>query len=132
MRRQYDLSEGDTQYLGTTGLNWETVLEGGVRRVIVHTLPVPPGYNHTEVSVHLRLEAGYPDTQIDMAYFHPPLERSDGVGIRATATEQFDGKAWQRWSRHRTATNAWRVGVDDISSHMALVEEWLKLELEKK
>lgn len=131
MRQQFHLPSDDEEYLNTCALPWETVIENRVQRLIIYDFPVPPGYDRNNVDLNLRIQTGYPDTQIDMVYFHPPLARSDGRPIKAIATEQFDDKQWQRWSRHRTAANPWRSGLDCIATHLGLVEEWLKKELTK-
>jgi hypothetical protein len=130
-RREFGLLEDDEQYLNSLGLRWETVTEGGIRRVVMHNWPVPAGYNSSAVSVNIQLPPGYPDTQIDMAYFYPPLMRADGRPIGALAPDQFDAKEWQRWSRHRAAGSAWRMGIDCLETHMALVADWLVAELRK-
>ena len=130
-RREFGLLEDDEQYLNLLGLSWEAATEGGVRRAVIHDWPVPEGYNRTAVSVNVQLPPGYPDTQIDMAYFYPPLMRADGRPISALALDQFDGKEWQRWSRHRTVGSAWRMGIDCLETHMALVTDWLVAELRK-
>lgn len=130
-RRQFDLPTEDTEWLESLLLPYELVLEGGARRVVIHELPVPAGYTIPTVSVNVRIEAGYPDTQIDMAYFYPALSRSDGKPISALASDMFDGKTWQRWSRHRTQANPWRPGIDNLETHMALVQDWLVRELKK-
>lgn len=131
MRQQFHLPSDDEEYLNARSLSWETVISNRVQRVIVYDFPVPPGYDRHNVGLNLRIETGYPDAQIDMVYFHPPLARSDGRPIKAVKTEQFDGKEWQRWSRHRSAANPWRPGIDCIATHLGLVEEWLKKELTK-
>lgn len=131
LRKMFKLSESDTAFLDSLGLPWEAVTEGGVNRVIINDFPIPKGYNIEKVSLHLRIEAGYPDVQIDMVYFYPDLTRNDNIAIRTIAAESFDGKVWQRWSRHRTGEAPWRPGLDDISTHMALIREWLNLELLK-
>jgi hypothetical protein len=74
---------------------------------------------------------GYPDSQIDMAYFAPVLARSDNRGVNGLSFMQFDGRQWQQWSRHRTANSPWRIGEDDLSSHMGYVFAWLEAELRK-
>ncbi len=79
----------------------------------------------------LRIEPNYPDTQIDMVYFSPSFTRADNKAIKAVTAQNFDGKIWQQWSRHRTGKNPWRPGVDDISTHLLLVDYWLKSELNK-
>ena len=135
MRRQFELPSFDTQYLQTLGLKWETIAEhGGKKRwLLLHDWPVPTdGYNVGLAIVALLIAPGYPDAQIDMAYFHPPLARKDGKAIGALASHNLDGKTFQRWSRHRTKEAPWRPGEDDVSSHLVLVTDWLEREFEKR
>ena len=129
-RKQFSLPPDDIDWLNAHGLPYELVVEG-TPRLVVHRFPVPAGYNVDNVSLYLRIEPGYPDTQIDMVYFYPALTRRDGRAIGALAQEAFDGKTWQRWSRHRTPANPWRPGIDNVSTHLALVAEWLERELRK-
>lgn len=130
-RRQFMLPEEDRDWLEIYGHRYELVNEDGVLRVVLYGLVTPPGYNHPQVDLNVRIESGYPDTQIDMVYFHPPLARADGKPIKAISTDSFDGKTWQRWSRHRTHANAWRPGVDCLMTHIAQVRHWLESELTK-
>lgn len=127
MRRQFTLPEEDNEYLSFSRYSWETINQSG-NWVIIHDYPVPEGYNVSNVSVALKIETGYPTSQIDMAYFHPQLSRKDGKAIGALTIIGFDGKHWQRWSRHRTPVNHWRVGIDDICTHLAFVTHWLERE----
>lgn len=131
MRRQFSLPAEDMEWLEGCGLAYELVSEGGVLRVVLHNHPVPSGYNVVEVSVYVRIDPGYPDAQIDMAYFYPHLALSSGRAIGAISPDPFDGKTWQRWSRHRTPTNPWRPGIDGLATHFALVDEWLQREPKK-
>ncbi len=133
MRRQFTMPECDVLYLGTTGLQWEAVCDpSGAQWLLLHGWPVRhAGYNARAVTVALQIPAGYPDTQIDMAYFSPPLSRNDGKGIGALSTMVIDNKSFQRWSRHRTGDAPWRPGEDDVSSHLVLVDDWLERELVK-
>ncbi len=129
MRRDFLLPAEDADWLECLQRPYELVREDGTLRVVFHDWPLPAGYNQETVSVNVRIEPGYPDAQIDMAYFHPPISRLDGQTIGALATEMFDGKTWQRWSRHRTPANPWRAGVDNLATHCALIENWLQREL---
>lgn len=131
MRCEFELMQDDLAYLQALGLPWETVLAGEVRRVLIHGFPIPKGYNIKQASVHVVLPKGYPDTQIDMAYFSPSLSRTDGKTIRQLSTAAFDGNNWQQWSRHRTSASTWRIGEDNLSTHMGLVADWLDQELHK-
>lgn len=130
VRRQFDLPAFDTQYLATTGLEWEAVVESAGRWLLLHDRPVPSGYNVQSACVALQIPPGYPDAQIDMVYFFPALSRKDGQAIGALSDQALDGKMFQRWSRHRTPSAPWRPGEDDVSSHLVLVDDWLEREFQ--
>lgn len=130
-RRQFSMPQEDADWLENLDLVYELVAEGGNPRVVIYGWPVPSGYNVDKVDVNVRIDPGYPDTQIDMAYFSPALHRVDGRAIGATSDDSFDNKIWQRWSRHRTSANPWRPGLDSLSTHFALVDDWLARELRK-
>lgn len=132
LRRDFDLLPEDAQFLDDYGLPWETVNDGS-QWVLVHEFPSQhEGYNHPTVTVAIRLETGYPNTALDMVYVIPALSRKDGQPIGATeAMQEIAGKAYQRWSRHRTQHNPWRVGKDGIGTHIFLIEDWFAREFEK-
>lgn len=125
MRRQFELPSFDTQYLDSTGLQWETIVEGNGRWLILHDRPVPNGYNVERAIVALHIPPGYPESPIDMAFFHPPLARQDGKPVNRLSDRSLDGKVFQQWSRHRTDAAPWRPGEDDVASHLVLVDDWL-------
>lgn len=131
-RRQFDLLEEDVEFLESLGLLWETLSESTGMWAIIYDYPVCLGYNLQRVIVAIKIEPGYPRTQLDMAYFFPGLSRSDGQPIGATSAQPIDGKSFQRWSRHRTGQNPWREGVDNLGTHMSLVSYWFKQEFEKR
>lgn len=131
MRRQFDLFPEDEQMLNDYGLPWETVVDGS-HWVLIHDFPTHEGYNHKTVTAAIRLETGYPNTPLDMVYFHPALARIDGRAIGATqAVQQIVGITYQRWSRHRTAQNPWKPTIDSLGTHIVLIEDWLQREFEK-
>lgn len=124
----FRMPEADREFLDTLGKRWEPIKEGATRNLVIHEWEIPPGYNTNLVTLLLEIPDNYPDTQIDMAYFSPALSRLDGKPIGQLALMQKLGKDFQRWSRHRTSTNPWRVGIDDISTHLSLVDDWLRRE----
>ena len=130
-RRHFALPEEDLEWLSNAPHRFELVSEGGVLRVVLYEFPVPSGYNRRLADVNVRIDSGYPDTQIDMVYVHPALQRADGKPIAAISSDDFDGKQWQRWSRHRTPANPWRPGIDNVATHFGLVEHWFARELKK-
>jgi hypothetical protein len=132
LRRQFALPEEDVAFLDGAGFSWETVTELGVHRVVIRGVHVPSGYNLGQIDLYFKIEGAYPDTQLDMVYVHPALARADGNPIGGLAEETFDGKAWQRWSRHRTAANPWRPGVDNLETHFKLALSWFEQEFRKR
>jgi Prokaryotic E2 family E len=129
MRRQYELSEDDKAGLVARGLPFETVKEGEAKFLILPTYPIPAGYSVREAIALLRIPPSYPDEQIDMVYFSPALSLTSGRQIRQLTSCQFDGRAFQQWSRHRTNVNPWRPGLDSICTHLLQVDNWLQREL---
>lgn len=130
-RRQFTLPEDDIQFLEDYGLAWETINDGS-QWLLLDRFPTGDGYIEKEVTVAVRIETGYPFTPLDMVYLEPALKRTDGKSIPATqATQSIDGRSFQRWSRHRTPQNPWKPGVDNLGSHIHLVEDWLQREFEK-
>jgi hypothetical protein len=129
--KQFTLLEEDESYLNSLGYPWETLTLNGLQWVLIHNYPIPQGYNVELVTVAIQITPGYPTSQLDMGYFFPALQRKDGKAINALSTMEIDGKSFQRWSRHRTIENPWRVGIDNLSTHIALVDFWLSNEFVK-
>ena len=131
LRRDFDLLPQDEKFLEEYGLPWETISDGS-QWVLIHEFPTHDGYNHLRVTAAIRMETGYPNTELNMVYFFPTLARKDGRVIGATQDKQvINGKTYQRWSRHRTAQNPWRPGVDGVDTHVFLIEDWLAREFER-
>ncbi|MBI1331458.1 MAG: hypothetical protein GC165_01110 [Armatimonadetes bacterium] len=122
------MPEADRDFLDSLGKDWQAIKEGETRYLLIHGWGIPPGYNTNLVTLLLVIPSNYPDTQIDMAYFSPSLKRLDGGTIANLSDCNYLGKQFQQWSRHRTAANPWRPGVDDIASHLSLVDDWLRRE----
>lgn len=132
LSQAFALPEADRRYLSNLGLPWECLKDGNTQWLIIHDWQTPHGYNLRQVDVALLIPPLYPDSQIDMAYFNPNLSRTDGRPIRTLTACPIQQKNWQRWSRHRTSRNPWRPGVDDVASHLALVDDWLRREFEQR
>ncbi|OWK71402.1 multiubiquitin domain-containing protein [Pedobacter sp. AJM] len=127
LRREFELPEEDIDHLNSLGLPWEAIgnpVTGSVMWLLIHEFPMPDGYNQDQATIALMIAPSYPATEIDMAYFFPALSKVSGRGINALAAQPIDGNTYQRWSRHR-APGQWRPGVDNIASHLCLVENWL-------
>lgn len=131
MRRQFELGEGDEEGLNAKGLPWETVVEANTKWLILNDYPIPLGYNTRTAIAALRIPPSYPDDQIDMIYFHPSLALASGRAIGQLTPFTLDQKQFQQWSRHRTAANPWRPGIDNICTHLLQADHWLARELKK-
>jgi Prokaryotic E2 family E/Multiubiquitin len=125
LKQDFRMPEADEIYLNNLGLQWEARLDGQNRLILIHAWKIPSGYNVAEATLALLIPANYPDSQIDMVYFNPHLARMDGKAIANLTPFAISGIAFQQWSRHRTGANPWRAGVDDLASHLALVDDWL-------
>ena len=132
LRRQFSLPADDQTYLDGLALPWEAVITAGQRWILVYGETIPAGYNCASVDVAIMMAPGYPPGPLDMAYFNPPLIRANGIAPRSSEGRiAIDGKAWQGWSRHRTADNPWRPGEDNLESHYFYLRAWLVDELKR-
>jgi hypothetical protein len=129
-RRQFALPAEDAAFLDSLGFRWEALSEGPNLWIVILGVPVPLGYQLTAVDIAIQIMPGYPTSQLDMAYFHPALVRTDGRPIpNADSVQPLDGKDWQRWSRHRIGPTAWVPGVDNLERHYLFVQQWLSREI---
>jgi hypothetical protein len=130
-RREVALLDHDRTFLDGYGLPWESIVDGS-RWVLLHRFKLPAGASPNEVTVAIRMEDGYPFGQLDMMYVHPAIGRLDGKAIPQTqAVQQLDGKAFQRWSRHRTSQNPWVPGQDSLETHVYFVEDCFNAEFSR-
>jgi hypothetical protein len=126
MRREFVLPEGDAELLDDSGLQWEAITEGASKWLIIRSIPVPSAFVASTTSVAIQIPTGYPAAGLDMAFFSPPVRRVDGGSIPCTeATQNIDGLLWQRWSRHYTSANPWKIGEYNILTHYLLCLSWL-------
>lgn len=126
-RLDFPLLPQDEDHLDRFGLRWETVLDGQRRWLMLPNYPVPADYTTTHTNVAIEIPTSYPAAQLDMFYCHPPLARQRGGDIPQTQhVETICGVAHQRWSRHRQ----WDSARDTLATHLALVDESLRREVE--
>lgn len=131
-RRQFTLPEEDVELLDGSGLAWETVTEPSGKWLIIHNIALPAELGGGETSAAMQITPGYPSAALDMAYFNPPIRRVDGKAIPCTESSQpLVGLSWQRWSRHYTSANPWKVGEFNVFTHYLLCRSWLEREARK-
>lgn len=123
-RQDFNILAGDEQFLQERGFAWETVVDNGRRWFILRGYPLPEGYQQTKADIAIEIPTGYPAAQLDMFYCYPHLQRADGRPIPTTeARQQIQSKSYQRWSRHRGATNPWNPQFDSLVTQLVLAEE---------
>lgn len=118
----------DTAYLTDRYPNHSIVEDAGMICVLVPNWKVPAGYQQDQTDLLLRLSPGYPDVPPDMWWCRPSLVLQNGGAPEATqVTEQYLGRAWQRWSRHFLQPGQWRSGIDSLESYFVKIRsEMLK------
>ena len=123
----YELPEEDMEYLNAHyPSQWKKISEGnGKYGLIIENFPIPNGYAVEKSTLMLLVPSGYPGSGLDMFYFDPPLNRSDGRGIGGLATETHFVRQWQRWSRHYQ----WSPGEDSLVRHIGYVINELQQEV---
>ena len=126
LRRQFPLPEEDQEMLDCNGRPWETIVSSQ-RWLILHNVPVPPGYNVSEVSLAIAINPSYPQAALDMVCVSPALAMQSGRAIQNLMAMIVDGQQWQCWSRHYP----WRAGVDCLETHLGRIEHWFEKELQR-
>lgn len=129
-RRDFALLDADDAFLDRLGLRWETVYDAGRRWLLIHHYPVPAGYTAARTLLALEIPPTYPGAQIDMFYTSPPLALASGRAIDCThIAATIHGAPFNGWSRHRGPGSPWNPAVDNVSTHLALVESALLKEV---
>ncbi len=131
VRRQFPLLPTDDEGLATRQCVWETITDNGRRWLILKAVELPAGYDASAVDIAIEIPSGYPIAELDMFYCYPHLSRVDGRPIPQTqVTESIEGRGYQRWSRHRGQIAPWRQGLDNVLTHLALIDAALLREVE--
>ena len=120
----YGLLPEDTEYLnGNYPFKWKKISEGnGKFGLLIEDFPIPNGYTIEKSTLMLLIPSGYPGSPLDMFYFAPPLNTTNGRTIGALVSETHFGQTWQRWSRHYQ----WRPGIDTLVTHIEYVKNEMK------
>jgi len=122
------LPEFDRDYLLEKGYQFEEKIDANRNGLILRNwlLPVEK-YNLLTSDLLILIPNGYPEVRPDMWYFNPAilLAPSNRPARQTQISINFEGKAWQRWSRHYPA-NEWRSGIDGIHTYLKKVQTALE------
>lgn len=122
------LPEFDRDYLNSKGFKFEEKPDPAGNGLIIRDYELPTGkFNYERTDLLILIPPGYPDNRPDMWYFNPPILLSpSNVPARQTqANINFEGKIWQRWSRHYPAQE-WKSGEDGIYTYLKKVQHALE------
>lgn len=127
-RLDFALLPQDEAHLDRLGLFWEAAIDAGRRWLMLRAYPLPSGYNYVAADIAIEVPVSYPGAQLDMFYCRPHLAlASSGVIPQTQVAENIQGASFQRWSRHRQ----WDSARDTLATHLALVDESLRREVER-
>ncbi len=116
------LPSADCEYLELDGFNFEELHDGSRFGIVLKSLALPEGrYDAGQADVLILMPPGYPDVSPDMFYLTPWLKlvSQNAFPPQADQAFQFNGRNWQRWSRHNSQ---WRTGRDGIWTVIKRVE----------
>lgn len=131
LRRDFNLLPTDEAGLDARKLEWETVIDGGRRWLLLPNYGLPTGYTAGATTIALEIPPAYPSAEIDMFYCQPHLVRIDGQTIPQTQAQvTIRGQIFQRWSRHRGPGAPWRPHADTVLTHLTLVDAAILREVE--
>lgn len=122
------LPEIDREYLIEKGYQFEEKVDANRIGLIIRNWILPDGkYNLQMSDLLILIPNGYPEVRPDMWYFNPVilLAPANRPARQTQANITFEGKSWQRWSRHYPA-NEWRSGVDGIHTFLKKVQTALE------
>lgn len=117
----------DREYLAGRGLQFDEIVDGSNKGVIIRGFPLPSGrFDVGQADLLILLPFGYPDTPPDMFFVLPWIKLAQIAKYPKAADQPFpfNGQQWQRWSRHN---NEWRPGVDGIWTMLKRVEHALEV-----
>ena len=118
------LPEFDRDYLLEKGFQFEEKIDANRNGLIIRNWLLPVGkFNLQTSDLLILMPNGYPEVRPDMWYFNPAilLAPSNRPARQTQVNINFEGKAWQRWSRHYPA-NEWRSGIDGIHTYLKKVQ----------
>ncbi len=132
LKSDFSLLDKDADYLNKLGFEWETIMDGSRRWLIVRNYSLPTGYNLKQVNIAIDIPAAYPGAALDMFYCFPSLRLESGAAIAQTSCHMsIAGHSYQRWSRHLNGKTRWNPLTDSVMTQMAVIEESILREVAK-
>ncbi len=110
----------DQLYLDIQNIEHEVVAVSGQIGIIFKNYFLGGAVTPGNADVLIMLPQSYPDTHPDMFYTEPWVSmKSGGWPEKADHPFDFNGRRWQRWSRHNSD---WRPGIDGIRTMLRRID----------
>ena len=91
----------------------------GFANVVLHSYPLPPGYNKATTELLVKVPVSYPNGRPDMFWVDEDLLLKDGRCPKsADSIETPLGKKWRRFSWH---PQGWNPGTDNLRTYLEFV-----------
>jgi hypothetical protein len=121
------LAEEDVKHLKDKGHVFDVQREEGFICVAIRNFPLPTGYNLQTTDLLLRLPLNFPLACPDMFWTFPHVRLANGAYPKAADVldVQFQGRQWQRWSRHPDVSS-WRPGTDNLKTFLGTIRRELQ------
>jgi hypothetical protein len=121
------LAMEDIRHLKGKGYTFEVERAIGLICVIIRAFPMPLAYNPPSTDLLLKLPPNFPMACPDMFWTFPHVRLANGA-YPTTANVfdvRFQGRDWQRWSRHPDSTR-WRPGTDNLKTFLGTIRQELQ------
>jgi hypothetical protein len=117
----------EAEVLRAEGQSVDLIEAEGLVNLVLHSYPLPPGYNKATTELLVKIPASYPNGRPDMFWVDEDLLLKDGRCPRsADLIETILGKKWRRFSWH---PQGWNPGTDNLRTYLEFVNARLaKLE----
>jgi hypothetical protein len=120
------LAEEDLQYLAAKGYEFEAARADGFVCVLIRGFTLSTAYSPSSTDLLLRLPLNFPMARPDMFWTFPYVKLPSGAYPQAADQfdVEFEGRRWQRWSRHSEASQ-WRPGTDNLKTYLGTIRREL-------
>jgi Prokaryotic E2 family E/Multiubiquitin len=126
----FALLDVDEYHLNRLGLRWETIIDANRRFLLIHNYPLPVGYSADRTLLALEIPPTYPGAQIYGFYADPPLGLSSQRPIDSTQLRaNILGREFHGWSRNRGPALPWNSAIDNVMTHLMMVDAALAKEV---
>jgi hypothetical protein len=121
------LAGEDQQHLQDKGYDFAVAQNAGFICVLIRNFMLASRYTPTTCDVLLRLPPNFPMAKPDMFWTNPHVRLTNGsYPPQADVFDvNFDGRQWQRWSRHLDSAQ-WRPGKDNLRTFLGIIRRELQ------